>query len=153
VPLPTFTSEPPLPPNAPPSWIVPLTVVERLLRPTVSWFWPSRNVPAPAIEPAVTWLVPAGPDVPEKSTMPPALAMSCALPPVALFWKNVVPPELVMTVTLPAVLVSKKRTVLLLVMKALPPVLVSWNSTLPKLVMATMPAEAESNKRRRPGGC
>jgi hypothetical protein len=33
--------------------IDPLTVVERLLLPTVSWFAPSEYVPAPSIEPAV----------------------------------------------------------------------------------------------------
>ena len=43
--MPTFTSEPPLPPAAPPSWIVPLTVVERLLPPTVSWSAPRKNCP------------------------------------------------------------------------------------------------------------
>jgi hypothetical protein len=52
VPVPTFTSDAP-PPALPPSWIDPLTVVERLLLPTVSWFAPSEYVPAPSIEPAV----------------------------------------------------------------------------------------------------
>jgi hypothetical protein len=39
-------------------------------------------VPAPSIEPAVILPSPAGPKLPEKSTMPPALAMKRALPPV-----------------------------------------------------------------------
>src|SRR5438132_2940906 len=76
VPVPTFTREARLPPELPPSWIVPLTVVERLLPPTVSWLEPSEYVPAPAIEPAVIWLFPAGPEVPEKSTVPNALVMN-----------------------------------------------------------------------------
>ena len=159
MPVPAFTSEPPVPPDAPPSWIVPLTVVDRLLLPTVSWLWPRRNVPAPAIEPAVIWLSPAGPDVPEKSTMPPALAVSCALPPVLLCRKNVVPPALVMMVALPAVELSWKEVEkvvppkrLSLVMTALPPVLVSWNSTLLESLMMAGPPVALKRKRRRPLG-
>src|SRR6266446_7452565 len=35
VPVPTFTSDAPVPPAVPPSWIAPLTVVERLLLPMV----------------------------------------------------------------------------------------------------------------------
>ena len=38
VPLPVLTSEPPVPPFTPPSWITPATSVERLLPPTVSCF-------------------------------------------------------------------------------------------------------------------
>src|SRR5262249_51162992 len=34
---------------------------------------PKKYVPAPSIEPALTFLSPAGPNVPEKSTVPPAL--------------------------------------------------------------------------------
>jgi hypothetical protein len=49
VPVPTLTNDAPLPP----SWISPLTVVERLLLPTVSWLEPRKYVPAPSIEPAV----------------------------------------------------------------------------------------------------
>jgi hypothetical protein len=48
-----LTSDAPLPPRVPPSWISPLTVVERLLLPTVSWLEPKKYVPAPSIEPAV----------------------------------------------------------------------------------------------------
>jgi hypothetical protein len=47
-------SDAPTPPNVPPSSIAPLTAVERLLLPTMSWLAPSWYVPAPAIEPAVT---------------------------------------------------------------------------------------------------
>jgi hypothetical protein len=43
---------------------VPLTVVERLLPPTVSWLAPRKNVALPAIEPALTLLSPLGPIVP-----------------------------------------------------------------------------------------
>ena len=53
VPLPTLTSEPPVPPDAPPSAMTPLTSVEKLLPPTVSVFEPRKKVPAPSIEPAV----------------------------------------------------------------------------------------------------
>jgi hypothetical protein len=48
VPAPIFTSDAPEPPNKPPSSIVPLTVVERLLPPTVSWLEPSSYAPAPS---------------------------------------------------------------------------------------------------------
>src|SRR5690348_15471100 len=47
VPVPPLTSEPPVPRRTP------LTSVERLLLPTVSWFGPREKVPAPSIEPAV----------------------------------------------------------------------------------------------------
>ena len=58
--------------------MIPLTVVERPLPPTVSSFEPRANTPAPSNEPAV---VPA--DVrPEKSTTLPALTISRALPPL-----------------------------------------------------------------------
>ena len=40
VPVPTLTSEAPVPPKSPPSLMVPLTAVERLLPPTVSWLAP-----------------------------------------------------------------------------------------------------------------
>jgi len=41
VPVPTFTSEAPVPPDKPPSWITPLTSVDRLLLPTVNHLEPS----------------------------------------------------------------------------------------------------------------
>ena len=77
-------------------------------------------MPAPSIEPAVTWLAPAGPEVPEKSTVPPALVMNCALPPVALPVNWVSAKLLVVMVALPAVLVSAndKRPPMLLVIAA-----------------------------------
>jgi hypothetical protein len=53
VPVPTLASDAPVPPAVPPSWIDPLTAVERLLLPTVSWLEPRKYVPAPSIEPAV----------------------------------------------------------------------------------------------------
>jgi len=42
VPAPTFTREPPVPPEAPPSLIVPATVVLRLLPPAMSAFEPRK---------------------------------------------------------------------------------------------------------------
>ena len=42
IPVPTLTREPPVPPEAPPSLIVPLTVVLRLLPPTMSAFEPRK---------------------------------------------------------------------------------------------------------------
>jgi hypothetical protein len=53
VPIPTLTSDAPLPPKVPPPSISPLTAVERLLLPTVSWLEPRKYVPAPSIDPAV----------------------------------------------------------------------------------------------------
>ena len=53
VPVPILTSDPPVPPFLPPSAMTPLTVVERLLAPTVSCLLPRRTQPAPSIEPAV----------------------------------------------------------------------------------------------------
>ena len=53
VPVPTLTSDPPVPPFRPPSAMTPLTVVERLLAPTLSCLVPRRTAPAPSIEPAV----------------------------------------------------------------------------------------------------
>src|SRR5215470_5934265 len=104
VPLPSFTRLPP----APPSWIEPLSVVERSLLPTVSSFDPIEYVPAPSIEPAVILPLLSGPEVPEKSTVPPALAMNRALPPLLLAANCVSAPVLVVMVALPAVLVSVK---------------------------------------------
>ena len=88
--------------------MTPLTSVDKLLPPTVSSFAPNRNEPAPAIEPTVSLLSPAGPVLPEKST-------------------TEAPPVLVMA-ALPAVLLSKKKTVLLLLMVALPAVLLFFES-------------------------
>ena len=114
VPAPTLTREP-VPK------IKPLTSVEELLPPTVSSLAPSRNEPAPAIEPALSLSSPEGPVLPEKFTDPPLLLVNAALPPV---------------------LVSKKKMVLLLVMPALPAVLVSWKrrSPLTPLVIVALPA-------------
>jgi hypothetical protein len=54
VPVPVLTKDAPLPPKVPPSWMSPLTVVERLLPPTVNWLEPRKYAPAPSIDPAVT---------------------------------------------------------------------------------------------------
>src|SRR5262249_3021618 len=102
VPLPSFTRLAPAP------WIEPLSVVERLLPPIVSSLEPSKYVPAPSMEPAVTLPSPAGREVPEKSTVPPALVMKRALPPLLLLVNCVSAPPLVVMVALLAVLVSVK---------------------------------------------
>jgi hypothetical protein len=88
----------------PPSLMVPLTVVLRLLSPTMSVLAPRLYVPAPSIEPAVTRLLPAGPLVPEKSTTPPALVMKRATAPVLVPEKIVCPNALVMMMASSAVL-------------------------------------------------
>ena len=99
VPLPTLTSEPPVP------LIRPLTVVERSLLPTVSRFGPREKVPAPSIEPAV--IPPLDREV--MSNAPPARVMKRAFPPVALSTNAVSPPALVIMVALPALLVPRKK--------------------------------------------
>ncbi len=58
------------------------------------------------------------------STMPPALVMNAALPPVLSPKKLVTPPTSVMIVALPALLPWKKFVLALLVMVALPAVAV-----------------------------
>src|SRR5215467_9921075 len=60
--------------------MTPLTVVERLLLPTVSCFEPSWKVPPPSIEPAVIPPV----DREDMSNTPPALAIKRAFPPASL---------------------------------------------------------------------
>src|SRR5260370_9435738 len=98
-PLPVLINEPPVP------RITPLTSVERLLLPTVSWFEPREKVPAPSIEPAV--IPPLDREV--MSNAPPALVMRRALPPVALATNEVRPPPLVIMMALPAVLAVRKK--------------------------------------------
>src|SRR5262245_40046371 len=101
--------------------MTPLTVVLRLLLPTVSWFEPRKKLPAPAIEPALILPSLAGPAVLEKSTVPPALAMNCALPPLLLSLNCVSPPLFVVMVALEAVLLLlNKSPPPLLVMMAFP---------------------------------
>jgi hypothetical protein len=98
-PVPVLINEPPVP------LITPLTVVERLLLPTVSWFGPREKVPAPSIEPAV--IPPL--DREDMSNAPPALVMKPAFPPLALSTNPVSPPALVIMVALPAVLSLRKK--------------------------------------------
>src|SRR5215472_13859514 len=145
VPLPSFTRLPP----APPSWIEPLSVVERSLLPTVSSFDPIEYVPAPSIEPAVILPLLSGPDVPEKSTVPPALVMKRALPPLLLAANCVSAPVLVVMVALLAVLMSVKdsKKPPLLTMIEFPAELALLNVIAPLLVklganaeLLTMPA-------------
>src|SRR5580704_586858 len=130
VPVPVLTSEPPVPPPAPPSAITPLTVVDVLSLPTVKVLAPREKVPAPAIEPAESWLLAFGPVLCEKSIVLPALFMNAALPPV-LFAKNVMVPVFAAD---PLVIVAD------------PPVLLFWNVIVFSLVIITLllPAEAEA---------
>ena len=78
MPVPTLMSEPPVPPDAPPSAMTPLTSVDKPLPPTVSRLEPRKKVPAPAIEPAVIPVVVK----PDMSITPPVLMVNCAWPPV-----------------------------------------------------------------------
>src|SRR6516225_3941585 len=98
-PLPVLINEPPVP------LITPLTVVERLLLPTMSWFEPREKVPAPSIEPAV--IAPLDREV--MSNAPLAVLMKRALPPVALSTNAVRPPSVVIMVALPALLALRKK--------------------------------------------
>src|SRR5258708_1244800 len=98
-PLPVLINEPPVP------RITPLTVVERLLLPTVSWFEPREKVPAPSIEPAV--IPPLDREV--MSNAPPAVVMKRASPPGALSTNAVRPPAVVIMMALPAVLALRKK--------------------------------------------
>ena len=139
VPAPVLVNEPLLPP----SWIEPLTVVERLLPPTMSRFVPSLYVPASSIEPAVMLPSPSGPELPEKSTVPPALVTKRALPPLLLAVNCVSAPPLVVMVALLAVLVSENEIRLpepLLMMVELPAELALRNETAPLLVIAAFAA-------------
>jgi hypothetical protein len=101
VPAPILTSEPS------PS-IMPLTLVLKLLLPTVSWLAPSEKCPAPSIEPALSLPSPIGPVLKEKATdeLSPML-ISRALPAVVLSVKRMLP--LLEKVALPAVLLAKNR--------------------------------------------
>jgi hypothetical protein len=156
VPLPTLTSEPPVPPDAPPSVMRPLTSVEKLLRPTVSVLEPRKKVPAPSIEPAVMPAVVR----PEMSTTPPALAMRRAKPPLPWPLKNVVPPASLMNVALTMAGASQALSQnvappFLLVTVAVPAVLWSWKKVCPNwsLMMVELPAvllSKNSNLLMRP---
>ena len=131
VPVPTLISEPPVPPDAPPSLMVPLTVVLRSFPPTVRGFGAESKCPRPRLSrtfghgyagqtPTPSGKVPR----PDISTMPPALAMNAALPPVLSPKKLVTPPALVVIVESPAVLPWKKFVRPLLKIWALPAVAV-----------------------------
>src|SRR6516225_4567026 len=100
MPVPVLISEPPVP------VITPLTVVERLLPPTVSWFEPREKVPPPSIEPAV--IPPL--DREDMSNAPPARVMKRAFPPLALATNPVSRPALGIMGALPAVLALRKKT-------------------------------------------
>ena len=139
VPVPTLTREPSVPE------ITPLTSVDKLLPPTVSSLAPNRYEPAPAIEPALSLLSPAGPVLAEKSTTPPPLLVMAALPAVLLLLKFRL--LLLVMVALPAVLVLLKFRFELLVMVALPAVLVLLKFSEPVLLMVALPAVLDWKKR------
>jgi hypothetical protein len=101
--------------------------------------------------------LPLGPEVPEKSTVPPALVMNRALPPVLLLANCVSAPVLVVMVALPAVLVSVKdsKKPSLLTMIEFPAELALINVIAPLLVklgadaeLLTMPAPLISKSAR-----
>ena len=87
--------------------------------------------------------MPPGPEVPEKSTVPPALVMNRALPPLLLLVNCVNAPPLVIMVALFAVLVSENEMRLpepLLMMVELPAELEPRKDMLPLLVIAAFAA-------------
>jgi hypothetical protein len=116
------------------------------------------------MEPAVILPSPSGPEVPEKLTVPPALAMNRALPPLLLLVNCVNAPPLVVIVALLAVLVSVKdsKKPPLVAMLAFPAELALTNVIAPLLVklgekaeLLTMPAppiwkSAESTTKNTP---
>ncbi len=87
--------------------------------------------------------MPLGPEVPEKSTLPPALVMNRALPPLLLVVNSVCPPLLVVMVALPAVLVSLKdsKKPALVTMLEFPAELALVNVIAPLLVKLGADAE------------
>ena len=112
---------------------------------------PSPKKPLPAIEPALTRLSPAGPLVPEKSNSAPELAMSAALPAVALPPNRMNAALLAFTVALASVPVSSTwiRPPLWL-MVALPAVLPTWNDISLVLLMTALPAVPPKEKVNPP---
>jgi hypothetical protein len=102
-------------------------------------------------------VLPLGPEVPEKSTVPKVSVMKRALPPVLLAANCVNAPLLVVMVALPAVLVSVNETRVgptpLLMMAAFPAELVSANVMEPLLVMAALPAVLVPLKKLTPLFC
>ena len=143
VPVPTLTREP-VPK------ITPLTSVDKLLPPTVSSLAPNWNEPAPAIEPAVSLLSPAGPVLNEKSTSRAAGVGDGGVAGRAVVEEiHLVPPSLLVMVAFPAVLVLRKfsEPPLLLMMAALSAVLVLRKVTEPpSLLMVALPAVLLSKK-------
>lgn len=99
----------------------------------------------------------SGPEVPEKLTVPPALVMKRALPPLLLLVNCVSAPLLVVMMALPAVLASVKdsKKPLLVVMLEFPAELALANVIAPLLVklgadaeLLTMPAPLISKSAR-----
>jgi len=87
--------------------------------------------------------LPLGPEVPEKSTLPPALVMNRALPPLLLVVNSVCAPLLVVMVASVALLLLENATRLLpplLMMAEAPAELAFRNVTAPLLVIAAFPA-------------
>src|SRR5262249_42857308 len=98
---------------------------------------------APAIEPTLILPSPAGPEVLERSTVPPAAVMNCALPPVLLSLNRVSASLFVAMIALAAVLALLNETTPppLLTMTALPAELVLLKEKLPVFVKVGANAE------------
>src|SRR6266702_6097099 len=146
VPVPVFVSEPAAPPAAPPSWITPEKMVERLLPPIARFFEPRKTLPTPSIEPAVVQPVTSA----EISRAPLPFRVKRAVPPLALSAIKVLPPLLAMIVAPPAVLLLKKIKSLVVVMVALPAVLLALKFRTQSLVMWALPAVLVLSKNRSP---
>ena len=116
--------------------MIPPTVVDRLLPPTVMVFGPSLNVPAPSNEPAVVPL-----DVrPEKSNVPVAPAFSRAVPPLLVSLKDRCRGAWCRWLALPAVLLARNWRDPPMLSAALPAVLEPLNRMMLLLAMVALPA-------------
>lgn len=102
VPLPILVSLPPVPPFSPPSAITPLSVVSRLLPPSVSCLEPRKKLPPPSIQKTFK----PSRVKPDMSKTPPERLMKCAVPASLLSEKVIKLPELAVIVALPAVELS-----------------------------------------------
>ncbi len=126
--------------------MVPLTLADRLLLPTVSWLAPRKKSPPPSIEPAVL----ATP--PDMSNWPPASMMNRAWPPDPLTSWTRLPFSTVM-VAFAAVLLSAKESrkpPARVTMLALPALADSEKVTEPALLIVALPADPLSPMNRKP---
>jgi hypothetical protein len=127
--------------------MTPVMLVDRLLPPTVSSFWPSLKKPPPLSEPALSLLSLRSPVDWLKSVRPEAPLVMAALPAVLVLLKNRA--LLLVMVALPAVLLSRKPMTALLVMPALPAVLPSLKLITPPLLLRCRPSPCRSMQKRR----